>query len=144
MGCDIHIMAQKRENGKWVTLDFRPFDWRSYGMFGFLADVRNVSCVPPVSEPRGYPPDFDGSPGGDHSESWLSVAELVAFDYSQTFEDRRCRRQESQGFWNGAADAGEGNGKQTTFKDFLDGDFFIDLIKLVHLGAERIVFNFDN
>ncbi|MGA1580296.1 MAG: hypothetical protein ACO35B_06420 [Luminiphilus sp.] len=32
-------------NGKWERVpNFTPFSWRSYGMFGFLADVRNYSA----------------------------------------------------------------------------------------------------
>lgn len=145
MGCDIHIKAQKLINGKYVDLPFRPFDWRSYGMFGFLADVRNYSHVPPISQQRGYPDDYDAGEWNEtHSASWLSVAELVEFDYEQTFEDRRTTREESPGLWNGAADTGEGNGARVSYRYFLGSNFFDDLEKLQRLGADRIVFDFDN
>lgn len=104
-----------------------PFDWRSYGMFGFLADVRNYSHVPPISAARGLPLDMrDYDPDdyrfGDHSFSWLGIDELLAFDYDAMFEDRRCTRD-----GNGAADSGPGNGEQTTFRKFLGPQYFRDL-----------------
>jgi hypothetical protein len=133
MGCDIHSLVEIRRVDRWEAVTDRlfpmafpwngqthtsePFDWRSYGMFGFLADVRNYSYVPPLAQPRGFPLDLSElaqeqfSDDSDyHSRSWLSLAELLAFDYSQTFEDRRCTKEIQPHFWNGAADAGPENG----------------------------------
>ena len=56
MGADIHSFAEVRKDGKWVIVndvDFgterwptnSPFDWRGYGMFGFLADVRRMKVA---------------------------------------------------------------------------------------------------
>ena len=153
MGCDIHTLAQRKTDDGYVDLEFKPFDWRSYGMFGFLADVRNYSAVPPISKPRGLPEDLKNAVvigGWDshdidlHSLSWLSVAELVAFDYDQLMEDRRVTRQVAPGFFNGVCTADEGEGEATTFRAFLAERFFEDLQKLVELGADRVVFGFDN
>ena len=117
-------------------------------MFAFLANVRNYSFVPSISEPRGLPEDINYDTEedytlGEHSFSWLSLKELLAFDYDQTFEDRRCMRD-----GNGAADSGPGNGEQTTFRKFLGPLFFRDLAIMQCLGREpehvRIVFGFDN
>lgn len=74
---------------------------RNYDLFAILADVRNGrgfagvktgEGFTPICEPRGIPDD--GSPeyraaaeiyGGDgHSHSWLTVAEIMAFDWTQT------------------------------------------------------------
>ncbi len=147
MGCDIHSQAEKRVEGKWEAIpDLLPFDWRSYGMYGFLANVRNYSAVPPISEPRGLPPDATGDTDytyGDHSYSWLSVEELLAFDYDQPMEDRRVTRTVGN-FTNGGVTAEPGGGSQTTFREFLGPHFFEDLEKLKAAGAERIVFGFDN
>ena len=106
MGCDIHSRAEQRdENGKWqVIAGFPPFDWRDYGMYGFLAGVRNYSAVPPISQPRGLPsdaPEVDEDDGwlGDHSYSWLSVEELTTFDYDAAVEDCRVTRQIGPNFW---------------------------------------------
>lgn len=162
MGCDIHSKVQVRNDGVWKTVEERlfpmafewdghthtnePFDWRSYGMFGFLADVRNYSHVPPISQPRGLPPEAgsnDYYEFGDHSFSWLGLDELLAFDYDATFEDRRCMRD-----GDGAADSGVGNGVQTTFREFLGPHFFRDIEIMRGLASSpddvRIVFGFDS
>lgn len=149
MGCDIHTVAQRRTIDGWKTLDFAPFDWRSYGMFGFLADVRNYSAVMPISEPRGLPDDFERideyEPDvGDHSHSWLSVAELLDFDYDQLMEDRRITVQTGPNSWNGGTTSEPGGGEITTYRKFLGKEFFDDLAKLKELGADRIVFGFDS
>jgi len=116
MGCDIHSYAERKdESGKYVDLDFSPF-----GTFGFLADVRNYSAVPPISQPRGLPddvssevPERDETWGSDgHSHSWLSVAELVSFDYDSAMEDRRHTVQTGPRSWNGGATCEVGQGKK--------------------------------
>lgn len=144
MGCDIHIYTDPKT-------DFTPFDYRDYGMFGFLAGVRNYSCVPPISKPRGFPNDlpeyirkqqedweYDG-----HTHSWLSIDELASFDYNQVFEDRRVTR-EVDSIINGAVIAESGEGEITTYREFLGEQFFEDLEKLQELGVKRIIFWFDN
>lgn len=139
MGCDIHSHAERQVGGKWEAIpDLRPFDWRSYGMYGFLAGVRNYSAVTPLATPRGLPKDAvveDEGWLGDHSHSWLSVEELTAFDYDQPMEDRRVTRQIT---------AEPGGGEMTTYREFLGPAFFADLEKLKAAGAERIVFGFDS
>lgn len=151
MGCDIHIVAEKRVNGQWEIIPrLHPLDWRSYGMYGFLANVRNYSAVPPISAPRGCPDDSPARDDqndfwlGDHSFSWLSVEELCAFDYDRQMEDRSCGRQIAPNMWSGAETCEPGEGEQTTFRAFLGDNFFRDLAKLKEAGAERIVFGFDS
>lgn len=157
MGCDIHIVAQKLEGERWVNVSGkfhegpRPFDWRSYGMFGFLAGVRNYSDIPSIAECRGLPSGIDpeeyGDEGiwlGDHSYSWLSVAELSAFDYEQPVEDRRVTRQIASGIWSGGQTCDPGDGEMTTYREFLGPAFFDDLRELQRIGAERVVFGFDS
>src|SRR5262245_56875858 len=148
MGCDIHTRAERRVNDKWEIISgFHPFDWRSYGMYAFLADVRNYSAVPPIVAPRGIPDDEPLDPEddpwlGEHSFSWLSLEELEAFNYDAVMEDRRVTRQVGPNAWDGGCTAEPGEGKQTTFREFLGESFFSDLKKLRELGAERIVFGF--
>ena len=58
MGCDIHSFTEKRNKGnnKWEVLEgLNPFDWRSYSVFAFLADVRNYDHCEPISQPKGLP-----------------------------------------------------------------------------------------
>jgi hypothetical protein len=124
-------------------------------MFGFLADVRNYSHVPPIANQRGYPKDIDDATlieiddnFDHHSRSWLGLDELLAFDYDQTFEDRRCTKEVRAGYFDGAADSGPGKGEVTTFRKFLGTDFFrdLDIMKNLHPDPKciRIVFSFDN
>lgn len=155
MGCDIHICVEMKEGDRFVSVDglqfaegTAPFDWRSYGMFGFLADVRNYSAVPPLAPTRGVPLDASAETRDYlldcHSCSWLLTAELATFDYDQEFEDRRVTRQMSEGFWNGGVTAEAGGGSVTTFRDFLGPAFFADLEVLKASSADRIVFGFDS
>jgi hypothetical protein len=151
MGCDIHCRAERCVNGKWEVIPkLYPFDWRQYGMYGFLANVRNYSDVPPISEPRGLPPDCTSNDEddsrwlGDHSYSWLSLAELLAFNYDAEVEDRRVTVKMPGGWINGGATAEPGGGTPTTFRAFLGDPFFEELEKLKAAGAERIVFGFDS
>jgi len=145
MGCDIHTIAEKRINGKWVKL-YSPFNWRQYGMYGFLADVRNYHAIPPISLPRGVPEDssFDYDDYYYHSGSWLSMQELLDFNYEQIIEDRRCTVQTGPNSWNGGATCRKGQGTEMSYKEFLGKAFFKDLEFLKELEAERIVFAFDN
>lgn len=159
MGCDIHIWAERKtENGYEVIKDARfaegsaPFDWRSYGMYGFLAGVRNYSDVPPIADRRGFPDDasddvaddYDSWSGDAHSASWLSVTELSSFDYDQAVEDRRVTVQVGPNSWDGGATAEPGGGEMTTYREFLGAAYFADIQKLQEIGADRVVFWFDN
>lgn len=177
MGADIHSFAEVRTTGKWVRVteplfeDYddkkttEPFAWRSYAVFGFLADVRNYSCCKPICEPKGLPDDSEYinriSPygyGGTfkealqedyncHSFSWLTLNELLDFDYEQTFCDRRVSKQVSPRGWNNAALAEEGEGQIVTYREHLGNGFFKDIEVLKTLGSSedvRIVFWFDN
>jgi len=145
MGCDIHSYSEKQIKGIWTDLDFSPFNWRSYGMYGFLAGVRNYSSTKPISEPRGVPhtspvlKEYLDDVGYYHSASHLTVKELLEFDYEQPTEDRRCMRNN-----DGGCTCDEGEGEKMTYREFLGSNFFEDLQKLKSVGAERIVFMFDN
>lgn len=158
MGCDIHIWAERKvATGYEVVTDAKfshgpaPFDWRAYWMFGFLAGVRNYSGIPPLAEPRGIPSNVSQDVADDyemwdadaHSASWLSVEELMAFDYTAPVEDLRVTVQTSWGL-DGGGTAAPGGGKMTTYQDFLGDAFLSDLKVLADIGADRIVFWFDN
>lgn len=73
-------------------------DWysdRNYRVFAVLANVRNSGEITPISEPRGLPddmsqevaaliaPDEDSNDVslGEHSQSWLTLAELQAYPW---------------------------------------------------------------
>lgn len=169
MGCDIHSFAERRnkETKKWerVTNHFSlgefdkryykkekgdyPFYWRSYSMFAFLADVRNYDHCEPLSEPKGLPDDISdevkeeyGEGWDYHSASFLTVKELLDFDYDKTFWNRRVYKD-----GNGASLAEEGEGTVVSYRENLGEFFFKHLEELKELGDPedvRIVFWFDN
>lgn len=116
MGCDIHMVAEHRKDGRWTRvlppehawdpwlveqnwLDDARQEWfhnRNYALFGVLAGVRGDG--PPIAEPRGLPGDVgeevramidnDGRDSdvywlGDHSFSWLTLDEILAYDWDR-------------------------------------------------------------
>lgn len=92
MGCDIHLIVEHRQNGKWRQAPFADFDDRSYLTFAALADVRNRWEIVPVSPPKGLPKDSKYGEErwdlfGEHSFSWLDLAELNHYDWNQTVTD---------------------------------------------------------
>ena len=151
MGTDIYSGAERRENGRWVAVDgVNAFDRdrKCYRTFAFLAGVRNYSEIVPIAEPRGAPGGTTKALRrllhGCHSRSWLSVEELLAYDYDQIIEDRRVARELSPGHWNDAQTCEIGQGRKMPLREFLGEDFFEDLQELKAAGAERIVFGFDS
>lgn len=153
MGCDIHSYAERCVGNKYFALPaFEPFEVRSYSTYAFLAGVRNYSGIVPITAPRGIPIDasIDVMTANDewgmnaHTPSWLSVSELEAFNYDVEMEDRRYMKQTGPNSFTGAATCEPGQGKRMTWREFLGDEFFEDLRKLKLLGADRIVFWFDN
>lgn len=87
-----------------------PYDDRSYTLFAILADVRNrEERLNPISEPKGYPEDMCDELKNDiygdydedaynyrptlsnaHSASWLTLKELLDYDWNQMHRDYGC------------------------------------------------------
>ena len=115
MGCDIHPHVERRVNGKWEVLESDPpaLKHRNYNTFAILADVRNGSGFAgirtgggfnPIAEPRGLPDDlsdelqgvkeerraYEDEPRwfGDHSFTWLTLREILEYDYQQSTSER--------------------------------------------------------
>lgn len=157
MGCDIHAYLEvKDEEGKWCCEGEVLETTRSYGLFGFLANVRNYSHVPVIAQPRGLPEDiayrtadaYEQWDNDAHTPSWLSVKELLDYDYDQVFWDRRVVKQTGPNSWSGAALAEEGEGEHPTLRAFL-GDWWFEMVSnwgAYHADPScvRIVFWFDN
>ncbi len=165
MGADIHCFAEVKKYGKWeinTEID-EPFGNRNYGVFGFLADVRNYCCIPRIAELKGLPNDSEylNSKGrwdktrrleiendvDYHSCSYLTLKELIDFDYTKTFEN--LRYTETYGnVSNGAAVHEKGEGEIVSFEDYLGATFFrdIEILKILDENPEnvRVVFYFDN
>ena len=174
MGCDIHAYVEVKKNGEWEYLvddifpaddydkeyyhkDFTndPFPNRNYGLFGFLADVRNYSCVEPLSLPKGTPEDAslfvksenDGWGIDAHSHSWFTLAELLSAKYDEMIWDKRVTRELRPGFFSGACEANDGEGEHLTLREFLGSEYFEVLDVLNKIGNPedvRIIFWFDN
>lgn len=115
MGCDIHSTLEVRENGIWkfvrgsgsvdAPYGDEPIKDRSYRTFAILAGVRKGYGFAgvdtgdefrPISEPKGVPDDASKEylahvelwNGDGHSHSFLTLAEILAFDFTRTVEQR--------------------------------------------------------
>jgi hypothetical protein len=64
---------------------------RNYRVFAVLGDVRNDEGIDPISQDRGWPNDMDprtmAKMSKEHSEGWVTLAELQAYDYDQTITE---------------------------------------------------------
>lgn len=155
MGTDITVVLEAKTNGVWQIIEAEfpdwcgpttvPFNWRSYGLFGFLADVQNYSHVPPICAQRGTPSDLSVEAKQDNEDTyfctWLTVADFNAVDYDKIFWNRRITRGN-----DGAALANEGEGEHVTLREFLGTQFFEHLTILRSLGKPedvRVVLAFD-
>ncbi len=140
-----------------------PFRSRDYGLFGFLAGVRNYANCEPLDLPRGLPVGCDLTGGCSvidelevvadlhiqntetlihhfHSYSWFLLSELLSFDYEKVFWNRRIQRGK-----DGAALAQEGEGVHQSYPEFLGRDYFGALATMKTLGEPnhiRVVFCF--
>lgn len=103
MGCDIHIWTEKRVGEKWRPADdlvdnpneyarkyTEIYDRRNYELFAMLAGVRNDYGIVPIGAPKGLPDDLSPEVEDDmwleHTPSWLTLAELQAYNWERWFE----------------------------------------------------------
>ena len=131
MGCDIHMIRQRQTGtgawemcdpmvpnpyyGKWEgapkEVPERLYDWRNYELFAALAGVRNGWGIVPVSPPKGLPEGIDTDNGpdlGDHSYSWLTTDELLAYDWNQPIEQHGVVAWSERARWVDARTNGPG------------------------------------
>lgn len=125
MGCDIHSFAEIKKEGKWYKVEDKvfsdvrsdkktehPFDWRSYGVFGFLSNVYNKSLSGYISETKGFPSDSE----------YLNGVSEYAYDVNPLsgevipIEEREKVKQElmDSGYWGFT---------YLTLKELLDWDY---------------------
>jgi hypothetical protein len=152
MGCDIHIIGEKRyvweregerKPNKWEV--FRVpgvFQRRYYGFYAHLAGVRNSFDVRPVSEPRGLPDDVsptalrwfnnDGEPEADLIHELLGCGPGDHSTSWLTLEELTKHNWDQQV-------------RQTVDQEFVD-DFLQALRNEQQYECEeiRIIFNFDS
>lgn len=175
MGCDIHIFTEVKEQGKWkMSLedvfsldDFErtyykkdktnnPFDDRHYGVFAFLAGVRNYSDIKGFECKYALPEDitdevkqeYEDWAGDAHSISYLYAKELIEFDYDQICNDKRVTRQIAPNIFHGGMTGTEEEGTKMPFKEYL-GVWFMKHVEELKVLVEkyedvRVVFWFDN
>lgn len=100
---ETHYTDEQKENAKKVH---EPYGYRNYDLFAILADVRNgygfAGCdtgdgfVPILDERRGVPDDVTELVKKDidewdidgHSHHWLTLKEIIDYDWSQTTKSR--------------------------------------------------------
>ena len=99
MGCDIHLLIEQAQNGRWVYVpaptdpdwpDFRDtwFNDRNYDLFGALAGVR-LRHRAQLTDLRGLPLDVTKEVAKEseswaedgHSHTWYLLSELLAQDW---------------------------------------------------------------
>jgi hypothetical protein len=113
MGCDIHFFVERRKRGRWGEVykkekveirypkgkpyvyytNYYGYRGRNYDLFAILAGVRNYNDIQPISEPRGLPDDVckpikkesDAWDCDGHSHSYLTLKELLNFDWEQGY-----------------------------------------------------------
>lgn len=82
MGCDIHLVIEKKKDGEWSEIEIE--DWvlpldRNYDLFAFLSHVRGNLMRSPVLT-RGWPSDrpitkSESSPYHSHGHFYLDEME---------------------------------------------------------------------
>lgn len=99
MGTDLHMvveaMDRNYETGRdeWQCVIGREGSYceRDYILFSVLAGVRQED-VEPIALPRGLPEDLSQAARkeledtADHSHSWLTLAEVLAYPWDRSFE----------------------------------------------------------
>jgi hypothetical protein len=159
VGSDIRSCTEVRNAvGQWEYVPYSPFSGgRSYAIFGFIGDERNYSHSPVLASYRDVPQDAtpetralfydEYGPVGYHGINWLSLKEMLDYDYEQVFWDRRVTKQTADNVWDGAALAEEGEGRHVTMREFLGRWYFDVLSVLRRFGYSedvRIIFGFSS
>lgn len=112
MGCDIHVNVEVRRGDTWHLLPFDAIEqpFRNYATFAILGDVRNGDFNF-IGSNRGLPSDAsrdwsevykdecDNDYSSLHSWSWVTLRELMEFDWEQLTESTREPYFEKTGPW---------------------------------------------
>ena len=133
----------------------RPFMAQHYGLFAFIADVRNYYVVPPIAPHRGLPEDHESITqygfGGykeqvsrypyeileGHSKTWVWAKELIDYNYDTQFENRRGE--------HGTLPTGQG--QIITIRELLGEHYFKEIAALKQFSTPekvRIIFAFES
>ena len=148
MGFDLFAFPERLEDGRYETdTSDRFFDWRHHGMWSFLGGWDEDLGVPCIARERGFPADgvqiepfmSEGLPSDIFGMSWLSVQELLDYDYDTAFVGRFRNLEDGDGHVIGYIPDPEA-ATNITVRTFLAPDYFKELARLAASGAERIVF----
>src|SRR5438309_264300 len=119
MGTDIHTFVEVKRNGKWESADLWSGDqvdydaqiyWgRNYNLFSILANVRNENSLRYISLPRGLPSDLSEQVNKrasedfkySHDHSYLTLKELLEFDWNKKAFDCGYLSKEEYKKWDG-------------------------------------------
>jgi hypothetical protein len=124
MGCDIHMYVEKKVKGiGWVrwqrtdvekhgeysyVRDYYAYSKRNYRLFSILAGVRSEDrSVGPIVQPRGIPHDasrevkaeFELWDADGHSHSFLTLEELLKYDWSKPIKHQGLVEAEVYDAW---------------------------------------------
>lgn len=135
-------LISKRRRKVQTRFKTRFFDFHGYSVYGWLADVRNYSGVPPLKPERitvkGMHPYDDGfysnhDEPATHEIDSLPAKQLIEFDYNQLVEDRRYNTRTLE----------PGKGKTSTYRTFLGTEWMLNVKFLKNHPNCRLVFWFD-
>lgn len=126
MGTDVDFyLVKKDENDVYHYVADLDYSNRNYALFGWLANVRNYSDIPNISELTYVKLEHNFEENYlIGSYSIVSCRILRTFDYDQPVEDRRVTVQTGPRSWNGGATCKPGGGKMTTYRDLFDDEWF--------------------
>ena len=159
MGIDIKCYTEVKRDGTWEHIsEGWPVNGRNYYLFYFLGHRHSsVFRLPRIAEPRGLPPDLSPEVKAASDlyldcycyHSWLTLAELLNYDYDQVVWRERVITEiiHGQPFYYVPDKQDEGEWKDFTLREQV-GEWF--LYRLRQLREEwgdpenvRIVFWFD-
>ena len=95
MGIDITCFTEVYKDGAWrLHAEEWPVSDRNSGLFAFLGHLNaRQRWYPRIASPRGVPDDLSpevkrladesSKHGGDSFHSWLTMAEILNYDYEQ-------------------------------------------------------------
>lgn len=164
MGTSVSTLTEVNiANSDWSIDPFSPFQVQNYGVFAFLANVRNNFMLAPVSYHPGLPDGHESIEQiinmlGDKGfvsrypygilEGYFQVhvylSDLVKFNYDQQFEDRRNYACWPPDFKDSVE---PGDGVITTYRELLGEKYFDDLNSLKNIsrqGDVRIILAFES
>lgn len=137
MGYVMDVYIERRDaDGRFQSMGETELlsDWGNSPWFAFFADARNHHDIEPIVGPRALPEDasdevraaFEALRDDIIGCSWLTVDELLAFDYDAPLRFKENRRDPSL--------------RAETYRQLLGVRIIDDARELKAIGADRVVF----